>query len=163
MPFTTLQDRALQIPRQVIGAQYPKANFRLGEVHTILPPVGHSSINCQGHIIPPEGKKLQITNELVPLIQAGFVRIASDTVGPDADKYGVSGPASADGVDSSLTTGDMTSSPVSFSSVEEIQACQDREKIRLFVFNENGIENLKAPIEGLRDLAIKILQEKAGG
>jgi hypothetical protein len=183
-PFTTLQDRALQIPRQTYGGQYPRAKFQLGEVHTILPPAGQGTINCQGIDIPPEGKKLQITKEIVALIQAGFVRIAVDMVNPDADKHspptpptpspvgpvGVGGETSKStegntddhaGVSSLTETVDQTSS-VSFSSIEEIQACMDREKVRLYVFDRTTYPNDHAPIEGLKDLAVKLFKEAAG-
>jgi hypothetical protein len=177
MPFTTLQDRALQIPRQTYGGQYPRAKFQLGETHTILPPAGHDIINCQGIDIPPEGKKLQITKELVALIQAGFVRIAVDLVGPDVGKHETSagsvGPEVSKSVESNtqsheLPTGvssqtetvDQTS-PVSFSSVEEIETCEDRERIRLYIFNITTYPNEHAPIEGLKDLAIKLFRERS--
>jgi hypothetical protein len=177
VPFTTLQDRALQIPRQTFGGQYPKAKFQLGEVHTILPPAGHDIINCQGIDIPPEGKKLQITKELVALIQAGFVRIAVDIINPDADKHGSPVPdssvgpevsksaesnteGSSTGVSSQALGGVHAASPT-FSSVDEIQACGDREKVRLYVFNRTTFPNDNAPLEGLKDLAVKLFLEEA--
>jgi hypothetical protein len=175
MPFTTLQDRALQIPRQTFGGQYPRANFKLGEVHTILPPVGHGTINCQGIDLPPEGKKLQITKELVALIQAGFIRIAVDITNPDADKHGSPAPDSSVGPEVSksvesntqvtvgvsppLSKDTLTTSSVFFSSIEEIESCQDREKLRLFVKSKNGYENENSHIDGLRDLSLKLFQE----
>jgi hypothetical protein len=187
MPFTTLQDRALQIPRQTYGGQYPRAKFNLGEVHTILPPVGCDVINCQGFEIRAGGKKLQITKELVALIQAGFVRIAVDLVGPDADKHSAPIPTPSPpppivtpdpevskstegnteshvlptGVSSLDLGGVNHAAPPTFSSVEEIQACDDREKIRLYVFNITTYPNDHAPIEGLKDLAMKLFRERS--
>ena len=170
MPFTTLQDRALFIPRQKIGPQYERTKFQLGEIHTILPPIGHDSINCQGIDIPPEGKRLQITKEIVALIQAGFVRIAHDMTNPDADKLGGSlpsspsdasggeGPSHADttvGVSSlDLGTG-VVHAPSLFSSAAEIEACEDREKLRQYVEIETGFPNPKAAIEVLREVALR--------
>jgi len=170
MPFTTLQERALVIPRQPVpGSQFQKVKFNLGEVHTILPPVGTEIINCQGIDVGPEGKKFQITKELVALIQAGFIRIANDIVNPDAHKHNdSSSPSStsmegddaashtdATGVSSLDLRGKITSSPV-FSSVEEIQSCQDQEKLRLFVKSKTGYENEGVHIEALRNTAERL-------
>jgi hypothetical protein len=175
MPFTTLQDRALVIPRQPVpGCQYTRAKFQIGEVHRILPPVGHHTINCQGIDIPPEGKKLQITKELVTLIQAGFVRIAHDITNPGADKPSASPsvpPASnsTEGNTSSLATASVGVSPRTIEGVEHapstllsaegISSCEDREKLRLFVLDRTGVPNLKAPIEGIRELALRLFNE----
>lgn len=164
MPFTTLQDRRLIIERQPTpGSQYQKAKFNLGEVHLILPPAGQTSINCQGIDIPPEGKRLQVTKELVTLIQAGFVRIAHDISNTQSDQPSVSSPkAEGDGspnvmddthvaVSSLNSEGETT--PSVFSSVEEIRTCQDRERLRLYVKSKTGAENEKAEIESLRSVA----------
>ena len=163
MPFTTIQDRALQIPRQAVpGSQFQKAKFNLGEVHRILPPVGKDHINCQGIDIPPEGKRLQITKELVSLIQAGFVRIAHDIDKPSSgDQPPVPIQETGDlpptvGVSSHTTEGGHAP-PSVFSSAEEIDACEDREKIRVFVKNKTGFGNERAPIEGLRELAKRFI------
>lgn len=184
MPFTTLQDRALQIPRQPVpGSQYTRAKFQLGELHTILPPIGTEIINCQGVDIGPEGKKLQITKELVALIQAGFVRIAHDIVNPDAHKHSAppSPSSTSMGGDvavseshadtptgvlvSSLTglgdTVNPSSSP--FSSVEEIKACNDKEKLRLFISNATGFPaNERAPMEALREAVVNLWTDAHG-
>src|SRR5262252_7976373 len=101
MPFTTLQDRKLVIERQPVpGSQFQRKKFNLGEVHRILPPVGSTSINCQGIDIPAEGKRIQITKEIVALIQAGFVRIAHDLdeAGPGDQPSGVASSQKADDV-----------------------------------------------------------------
>lgn len=172
MPFTTLQDRRLIIERQPTpGSQYQKAKFNLGEVHLILPPAGQTSINCQGVDIPPEGKRLQVTKELVALIQAGFVRIAHDISNTQSDQPSVS-PLKAEGdspspivmgddhhVVSSLDLAEGKTTPSVFSSVEEIRTCEDRERVRLYVKSKTGAENEKAPIEGLRSVAEKLFVE----
>ena len=174
MPFTTLQDRALQIPRQAVpGAQYERVKFQLGEIRTILPPVGTEIINCQGMDIGPEGKKLQITKELVALIQAGFIRIAVDMVNPEAHKHSapsspstrsMEGDVTASHADaptavSSLTSEGVVNASSDFLSVEELKSCQDREKLRLYVKSISGYDNEKTHIEGLRDHAIKLWNE----
>jgi hypothetical protein len=167
MPFTTLHDRRLIIERQPVpGSQFQRVKFNLGEMHTILPPVGKTTINCQGIEIPAEGKRLQVTKELVALIQAGFIRIAHDidntgsvdqsSVPTRKTDEGGSKPAmepSSGSVGVSSHNLQRDSTPSVFSSVQEVRTCQDREKLRLYVKSKNGFENQDASIEGLRAVA----------
>jgi hypothetical protein len=168
MPFTTLQDRRLIIERQPVpGSQFKRVKFNLGEVHLILPPVGKTEINCQGIDIPAEGKRLQVTKELVALIQAGFIRIANEIDNTGQENQSSAPVQKTDNGDgspsplahvevSSLTTEGVGAPSVVFSSVEEIRACQDREKLRLFVKSKTTYENEKTHIDALRESAEKL-------
>jgi hypothetical protein len=171
MPFTTLQDRRLIIERQPVpGSQFKRAKFNLGEVHLILPPVGKTEINCQGVDIPIEGKRLQVTKELVALIQAGFVRIANEIDNTGQENQSSAPVQKTDNGDSSTEPSPLAhvvdissldlqreaTPPSVFSSVEEIRTCQDREKLRLYVKSKTTYDNEKTHIDALRASAEKL-------
>ena len=60
------------------------AEIKVGEMRTVLPPIGKDSIIAQGHQIPMTGKKIMIDKQLLVLHAAGMIRIATDIINPKA-------------------------------------------------------------------------------
>ena len=56
--------------------------IKIGELRTVLPPLGTNSIMAQNHAIPATGVPLIITKELLVLYQASIIRIVGDPIDP---------------------------------------------------------------------------------